>query len=65
MADNWINGAVKNPGSLRSAMHIKEGETIPQGRLHQAAHSNNPTMAKRANLALTLKKLHARHGGKI
>jgi hypothetical protein len=46
-------------------MHVKEGETIPAGKLKKAAHSENPKLAKRANLALTLQKLHKRHGGGV
>ena len=62
---NWIKGAIKHPGALRESLHVKEGETIPSGKLQKAAHSDNPTLAKRANLAMTLKKLHHRHGGEV
>lgn len=65
MAKNWIAGAVKNPGALHRALHVPEGETIPSGKLTKAAHSENPTLAKRANLAKTLKALHKRHGGNV
>jgi hypothetical protein len=65
MADNWIKGAIKHPGALRKSLKVKEGETIPTGKLTKASHSENPTLAKRANLALTLKKLHHRHGGEF
>jgi hypothetical protein len=63
MAENWINGAIKKPGALRKALKVPAGETIPTGKLTKAAHSENPTLAKRANLAMTLKKLNKRHGG--
>lgn len=65
MAEKWIQSAIKHPGALRKSLKVKEGETIPTGKLTKAAHSENPTLAKRANLALTLKKLHHRHGGEI
>ena len=54
----WIQGAIKNPGALRKALHVKEGEKIPASKLKKAEHSKNPMMAKRARLAETLKKMH-------
>lgn len=65
MTKNWIKGAISHEGALHKSLHVPQGETIPTGKLDKAAHSENPTLAKRANLAKTLKKLHARHGGKI
>jgi hypothetical protein len=65
MADNWIKGAIKHPGSLHKSLHVPEGEKIPAKKLAKAAHSDNPTLAKRAHLAETLKKLHKRHGGEV
>ena len=67
MADskNWIAGAIKNPGSLRKALHVKEGHNIPSGKLDKAAHSENPALAKKANLAKTLKAMHRKYGGDI
>ena len=62
---NWIAGATKNKGALHRELHVKPGDTIPVGRLHKASHSDNPVEAKRANLALTLRKLHKRHGGEV
>jgi hypothetical protein len=62
MADkNWIKGAIKHPGSLRATLGAKKGEPIPAKKLASATHSQNPTTAKRANLAMTLKGL--RHPG--
>lgn len=57
MADGgkWIQGAIKKPGALRSALGAKKGEPIPMGKLEKATHSKNPKMAKRANLAMTLR----------
>jgi len=54
----WIQSAIKKPGALRKALHVKEGEKIPEAKLKKAEHSKNPTMKKRANLAETLKKMH-------
>jgi len=58
MAKKWIQGAIKHPGALRKELHAKKGEPIPAKKLEKAAHSKNPTMAKRARLAETLKKMH-------
>ena len=65
MADNFIKDAVKNPGGLHRALKVPMGETIPQGRIEKASQSNDLHLAKMANFAKTMKKLHARHGGKI
>jgi hypothetical protein len=60
----WIQGAIKHPGALHKALHVKEGEKIPAKKLEKAAHSDNPKLAKQANLAKTLKSMHHAHGGK-
>ena len=62
-AEKWIHGAVKHPGALRKALHVKEGEKIPAKKLEKAEHSKNHMLAKRANLAETLKKMHRKDGG--
>ena len=54
----WIQAAIKKPGALRAALHVKEGEKIPASKLKKAEHSKNPTTRKRAVLAETLKKMH-------
>lgn len=54
----WIAGAIKHPGALHRALGVPQGEKIPASKLAKAAHSKNPTMRKRANLAKTLKKMH-------
>lgn len=59
---NFIQSAIKHPGALRKALHVKEGHDIPIKKLDRAAHSKNPLLKKRANLALTLRKL-PRHTG--
>ena len=56
----WIAGAVKRPGALRKTLGVKKGETIPADKLEKATHSKNPTTARRARLAQTLKKLSKR-----
>jgi hypothetical protein len=53
----WIQDAIKKPGSLRKSLGVKEGQTIPKGKLASASKSSNPTTAKRARLAMTLSKL--------
>ena len=53
----WIQDAVEKPGALRKSLGVKKGETIPAGKLKSAAKSSNAVTAKRANLAMTLKKL--------
>jgi hypothetical protein len=55
----WIQDAVsKNPGSLHRQLHIPQGEKIPEKKLAKAAHSDNPTLRRRAALAKTLKGFH-------
>ena len=56
--DNWIKGAIEHPGALRKELHAKAGKPIPANKLEKATHSKNPTLAKRARLSETLKKLH-------
>lgn len=54
----WIKDAIKKPGSLRKSLGVKEGEKIPMSKLEKASHSKNPTTAKRANLAMTLRSFN-------
>lgn len=54
----WIQGAIKHPGALHKQLHVPAGEKIPAKKLEKAARSENPTLARRARLAKTLKKLH-------
>lgn len=56
MAEKWIQKAIKKPGALRSALDVKEGKTIPSGKLAKAAKAPGK-MGQRARLAQTLKKL--------
>lgn len=57
---NWMQDAVKKPGSLRKALHVKEGQKIPEAKLEKAMHSKSPLMRKRANLAETFKKFRGK-----
>lgn len=52
---NWIKGAIKHPGALHKSLGVPQGEKIPAAKIDKAANSSNPTLAKRANLAKTLK----------
>lgn len=61
----WIAGAIKHPGALHKALHVPQGQKIPAAKLAKAAHSSNPTMRRRANLAKTLKGMHKGIGGHV
>ena len=58
MAEQWIKDAVKRRGKLHDALHVKEGEKIPEKKLVKAEHSKNPVLKKEANLAKILKTFH-------
>lgn len=49
-------------GALHEQLHIRKGQKIPERKLEKAAHSDNPKLRKRANLAMTLEKLPKRNG---
>lgn len=53
--DKWIQGAIKHPGALHKSLGVPQGQKIPAAKIEKASHSSNPTLAKRANLAKTLK----------
>lgn len=53
---NWISGAIKKPGALRSSLGVKAGEKIPAKKLEAAAKKPGK-MGQRARLAKTLSKL--------
>lgn len=57
MAEKWIQKAIKHRGALHKALHVKEGEKIPESKLKKAEHSKNALTKKRAVLAETLKGL--------
>lgn len=54
---NWIAGAIKKPGALRSELGVKSGMKIPAGKLASAAKKPGKE-GKRARLAETLKSFH-------
>jgi hypothetical protein len=56
MAKNWIAGAIKKPGALRSELGVKEGQKIPAGKLAKAAKAPGK-LGQRARLAETLKNM--------
>ena len=56
MAEKWIQGAIKHPGSLRKALKVKAGKKIPAGKLASAAKKPGK-LGQRARLAQTLRKL--------
>lgn len=51
----WIRSAIKHKGALHRQLGVPEGEKIPDDKLRKAANSDNPTLAKRAQLAETMK----------
>ena len=53
---NWMAGAVKHPGALHRQLGIPAGQKIPAAKLAAAAHSDNPTLKRRAVLAQTFRK---------
>jgi len=57
MAKNWITKAISNPGALHRDLGVPQGKKIPYERIVQAARGAGKT-ARRARLALTLRKMH-------
>ncbi len=60
---NWIQKALKpsTKGSLRKALGAKKGKDISAAKLKAAAKGKyGPKTEKRADLAMTLKKLRKR-----
>lgn len=57
MVKQWIQNAIKKPGSLRASLHVKEGEKIPAKKLNIAAKKGGK-LGQRARLAKTLKGFH-------
>lgn len=54
---NFIAGAIRHPGALHRSLGVPEGQKIPAAKIEKAAHSKNPTLARRARFAQTLKGL--------
>lgn len=57
--EHWIKDAIQKPGSLRKELHVKKGEKIPEKKL-KSAEKKGGKLAKRANLAETLKTFKKR-----
>lgn len=57
MAEKWIQKAIKKPGALHKELGVAKGKKIPAKKLEAAAKKPGKE-GKRANLAITLKKLH-------
>jgi hypothetical protein len=53
----WIQDMHMKKGALHKTLGVKQGEKIPESKLKKAEDSKNPTTAKRARLAETLKGL--------
>lgn len=60
---NWIQKAIKNPGSLRKKAGVKKGEDISKSELNKLSKSRNSTTRRQANLAKTLSKMNT--GGQV
>lgn len=56
MAKDWIQGAIKKPGSLRKSLGVKKGKDIPAKKLAAAAKKGGK-LGQRARMAQTLKKM--------
>lgn len=60
-AKQFIQGAIKNPGSLRKALKAKKGKKIPASKL-EIKEGDTTLMKRRKNLAKTLSKIsHYKH----
>jgi len=61
----WISEAIGKPGALHKSLGVPAGEKIPAKKLEKATHSDNPKLAKRANLAKTLRGMNRpnKYGG--
>ena len=56
----WIAGATKKKGALHRALHVPEGEKIPESKL-KAAEKKGGKVGREARLAETLKGLNHHH----
>lgn len=54
MAKQWIKEAISKPGALHKALGVPEGKKIPASKL-SVKSTDSPKMAKRKNLAKTLR----------
>lgn len=51
----WIQGTHLKKGALHRDLGVPEGQDIPEEKLREATHSKDKTVARRANLAMTMK----------
>lgn len=58
MAEKWIKGAIEHKGGLHRALHVPEGEKIPEKKIMKAEHSDDAHVRKMAHLAQTLATFH-------
>ncbi|CAB4121279.1 hypothetical protein UFOVP9_53 [uncultured Caudovirales phage] len=59
MAKNWIKGAIKKPGALHKELGVPMDKKIPEKKLEKAEKAGGKE-GKRAELAMTLKKINKR-----
>lgn len=59
----WIAGAIKKPGALHKDLDVPKGKKISASKLKKAVKKGG-IEEKRANLAMTLKKLNHKKKGK-
>jgi hypothetical protein len=55
--EHWIQGGGIRRGALHAHLGIPAAQKIPAKRLTQAAHSQDPTIRREANLAETFKHM--------
>ena len=55
---DWISDMHMKKGALHKQLKVPAGEKIPEAKLEKAEHSSNKLLAKRANLAETLKSFN-------
>jgi len=56
MAEKWIQKAISKPGALHKDLGVPQGQKIPLKKIEKAASGSGKT-AKRAHLAITLRKI--------
>lgn len=54
----FIRKAIKKPGALHKELHVPAGKKIPKAKLEAAAKKGSTKEARRARLALTLRKIN-------
>jgi hypothetical protein len=59
----WIQKAIKKPGALSKQLGVPEEKNIPMGKLEEASEKGGK-LGKRANLAMTLKRMNRNTGGR-